>query len=107
PGLRRDGRVEAAFARGTRRVPGGPADRRRHVGARPWLGPVAGGRGACLLHPGEQPGPVPRGAELARAGAVRTEEALTRSERESVAARGVTPQLFSLPDPRRVRGFAR
>ena len=53
--------------RGARRLPRCASDRRRDVGAGPRVGALAGGRRAGLLHAREQPGPVPRGGELASA----------------------------------------
>ena len=63
-------KLHSGAARG--RVPSGVAYRRRHLGAGARLGPLAGGGDTRLLHGGKQPGPVPRGRELAGAGAVRT-----------------------------------
>ena len=75
PGVRRDGRMEAAFACRARCVSRGSPDGRRDLGAGARLGTVAGGRSSCLLHAGEQLDPVsPRSSELARPRAVRAEQ---------------------------------
>lgn len=54
-----------------RRVPRGAADGRRDMGTSERLGRLAGGRGSRLLHAGEQPEPLPRSRDLARARAFR------------------------------------